>query len=290
VGSITSTVTFCAWLAWSRYRVLVPLRDKTLPSVIEALNQCFRHLEGAPTYCLTDNEKTVTDRHIAGVAVRNPALVSAAHYYGVTVATCVPYDPESKGGSEATVRIAKADLLPTEANLEPAYDSWGALEAACNEAMSRFNHRTHRQTVAVPAERRVVECDHLHTVPEDPYTAAFGETRAVTWSSTIAYRGARYSVPHALAGQVVWVRVAGEQLVVVAGGPTGLAEVARHRLLGSGQASIDQTHYAPRRSTRCLANLGPGTWPRPRSWPWARGPSAGWSRLQPWVREASRRP
>jgi transposase len=27
------TVLFCAWLAWSRYRVVVPLRDKTLPSV-----------------------------------------------------------------------------------------------------------------------------------------------------------------------------------------------------------------------------------------------------------------
>jgi hypothetical protein len=25
------TVLFCSWLAWSRYRVIVPLRDKTLP-------------------------------------------------------------------------------------------------------------------------------------------------------------------------------------------------------------------------------------------------------------------
>jgi len=61
---------FCAWLAWSRYRVLIPLRDKTLPSVIAALDRCFRHLEGAPTYCLTDNERTITDRHIVGLAVR----------------------------------------------------------------------------------------------------------------------------------------------------------------------------------------------------------------------------
>ena len=26
-----ATVLFCAWLAWSRFRVVVPLRDKTLP-------------------------------------------------------------------------------------------------------------------------------------------------------------------------------------------------------------------------------------------------------------------
>ena len=28
------TVLFCAWLAWSRFRVVVPLRDKTMPSVV----------------------------------------------------------------------------------------------------------------------------------------------------------------------------------------------------------------------------------------------------------------
>ena len=44
-------------------------------------------------------------------------IVAAGHHYGVTIATCVPSDPESKGGSEATVRIAKADLVPTDANL-----------------------------------------------------------------------------------------------------------------------------------------------------------------------------
>jgi len=30
-------VLFCAWLAWSRFRVVVPLRDKTLASVV----RCF---------------------------------------------------------------------------------------------------------------------------------------------------------------------------------------------------------------------------------------------------------
>jgi hypothetical protein len=53
---------------------------------------------------------------VADIAVRNPRLLTAASQYGVTVATCVPAGPETKGGSEATVRVAKADLVPTEAN------------------------------------------------------------------------------------------------------------------------------------------------------------------------------
>jgi transposase len=72
---------------------------------------------GAPTYWLTDGERTVTIDHVAGVAVRHPLIVEVGHHYGVTIATCVPADPESKGGSEATVRVAKADLVPTDANL-----------------------------------------------------------------------------------------------------------------------------------------------------------------------------
>ena len=71
----------------------------------------FREFGGAPTYALTDNEKTVTTSHVAGIPVRNPQMVEAARHYGITVKTCVPYDPETKGGVEATVRIAKADLV-----------------------------------------------------------------------------------------------------------------------------------------------------------------------------------
>ena len=54
------TVLFCAWLAWSRFRVVLALRDRTIPTVFAAVDATFRLLGGAPTYVLTDNEKSVT--------------------------------------------------------------------------------------------------------------------------------------------------------------------------------------------------------------------------------------
>jgi transposase len=114
------TVLFCAWLAWSRFRVVIPLWDRTLPSLVMALDRALRAFGGAPTYALTDNEKTVSVDHIAGIAVRNAQIVSVARHYGLSIETCVPADPQSKGGSEATVRIAKADLVPTDHNLRAA--------------------------------------------------------------------------------------------------------------------------------------------------------------------------
>jgi transposase len=179
VGGGRKTVLFCAWLAWSRFRVILALPDRTLPSVIGAWDRCFRLLGGAPTYLLTDNEKTVTERHVARVAVRNPKIVSAAVFYGVSVRTCVPFDPESKGGSESTVRLAKADVVPTDANLLAAYDTFAQLEAACAAATDRLNARMHTVTRRVPAEMLETERPHLHPVPDEPYTARLSPNVAV---------------------------------------------------------------------------------------------------------------
>ena len=122
--------------------VAVPGRDRVAGQdrtvVFAALDRTFRLLGGVPTYVLTDNEKTVTVEHIAGIAVRNPArLVSFGRHYGVTVHTCEPADPASKGGSEAAVKISKADLVPTDANLLPELRSFAELQAAARRSWTR---------------------------------------------------------------------------------------------------------------------------------------------------------
>nr|WP_198418742.1 hypothetical protein [Cryobacterium lactosi] len=48
------TVLFIAWLAWSRFRVVIALRDRTAPTVFAALERTFRIIEGAPTYVLPE--------------------------------------------------------------------------------------------------------------------------------------------------------------------------------------------------------------------------------------------
>jgi hypothetical protein len=68
-----------------------------------------------------------------------------ARHYGLTIATCVPADPQSKGGSEATVRVAKADLVPTDHNLREQYEDFAALERACEEFMADVNTRPQRR-------------------------------------------------------------------------------------------------------------------------------------------------
>jgi hypothetical protein len=49
-----ATVLFCLWLAWSRFRVVLPLLDKTWPSVAAAAGVALRRAGGVPTYLLTE--------------------------------------------------------------------------------------------------------------------------------------------------------------------------------------------------------------------------------------------
>jgi hypothetical protein len=215
--------------------------------VVLGLDRTLRAFGGAPTYALTDNERTVWVDQVCGIAVRNPRIVEVARHYRLTIANCVPADPESKGGSEATVRVAKADLVPTDHNLRPSYESFAELEAACAGFCGRVNAREHRVTRRATAVMLAEERGRLHPLPAMPHTVCFGQTRKVWWQSTISVGGALYSVPSALVDERVWVRVDGSELVVVhADSPQGPREVARHELTTPGRPSIRDEHYPPR--------------------------------------------
>ncbi len=242
----TASSLFCAWLSWCRFRVVLAIRDKTLPTVVACIDTALRRFGGCPTYGLSDNEKTVTIEHVARVAIRNPEMVKAANHYGLTVVTCLPADAPSKGGSEATVRVAKADLVPTDANLLPAYPTWAALEEACEAFCDEVNGRMHRVTRRVPAEMLAEERLRLHPIPAESYTLAFGETRVVGFDQpTIQHDYCLYSVPWRLRGETVWVRLHGNEVVITHVGPTGPAEVARHPRTTPGNPSICDEHFPP---------------------------------------------
>jgi transposase len=237
------TQLFCCWLAWSRFRVVVPSWDQSLGSLTACVDRALRIVGGAPAYLLTDNAKTVTVEHVAGIPVRHPDMVALGRHYGATVATCRPFDPESKGGTEATVKIAKADLVPAMANLLPDYASFDELEADCDAWCGRVNARVHRESAAVPVRRLAAEREHLHPLPGEPYVLALGEERLVNDDQTIRFGSVRYSTPPGHVGDRVWCRVHGSELIIVARGNRGLAEIARHVLSTPGSPRIADEHY-----------------------------------------------
>ncbi|GAT68939.1 transposase [Planomonospora sphaerica] len=248
------TQLFCAWLAWSKFRVVLPAWDQTLGSLTACLDAALRTIGAAPTYLLTDNPRTVTVEHIAKIPVRHPQMVELGRHYGCVVHTCEPFDPESKGGVENTVKIAKADLVPTTTNLRSSYGSFAELEDACARWSEQVNHRTHRATHRLPAHMLEEERAHLHALPAEPYALALGEERLVGEDRTVRWGDVRYSVPPGHEGRKVWCRVHGDELVIVGRrahdgpgrqqtGGAGLAELWRHQLSTPGRPRIVEAHY-----------------------------------------------
>lgn len=239
---------FVAWLAWSRFRIVVPLRDRTAPSVFAALDRAFRLAGGAPTYVLTDNEKTVTTMHVAGVPVRNQQILHFAKHYSVEVLTCQPADPATKGAVENAVKVFKADLVPKETNLRAEYASFDELEAACTGFMDLVNAREHRTTRRRPVDMLAQERSTLHRIPTHAHTVAFGLGRKVPENTPmVSFGNAQYSVPAHLLGAEVFVRHHGTgadaRVVIMHAGSDGPSEVARHRPASPGSPAIIDEHF-----------------------------------------------
>ncbi|MFF5716562.1 IS21 family transposase [Streptomyces buecherae] len=255
-GEPRRTALFSAWLAWSRFRVVIPCRDRTLGSLVCCLDATLTALGGAPTYLLTRLRQEGGARH--------PDVVAVGRHYGMKVRTCVPHDPEG-GGTQAGVRVAASDLTPTDADLRPEYASFAELQAACQEFGQWFNgqvrhwqgqrpdaapegegepeveQRRAQAQAATPAERLLIERTRLHPLPPAPCVLGLGQQATVSETDTVVHEGTRYAVPGSLTGAQVWLRAARGELAVVADlaalahrpahlvGADGLTEIARYR-------------------------------------------------------------
>ena len=141
------------------------------------------------------------------------------------------------------MKIAKANLVPSETNLLPAYRSFTEPEEACRQFCGRVNGRVHRETAAVPAARLAAEREMLHPLPDEPHALALGDERLVGDDQTVRFGSVRYSTPPGHAGKRVWCRAAGEELVITARTGRGAAEIARHGLSVPGSPQILDEHY-----------------------------------------------
>ena len=183
---------------------------------------------------------------------------------------------DAKGGSEATVRVAEADLVPTEANLLPEYSSFGELKEACAVFGDTINARVHRSTRRIPLEMLMEERSALHRLPERPFTACFGVTRTVGADvPVITFDACLYSVPHDYRGQVVWVRGHGDEVIVTAVTASGPQVLVRHQ---RGRRAIPNiwtsTSDRPPRA-RCTAPPKQERRPSASSWPSVTEPLCG---------------
>lgn len=238
---------FCAVLAWSRYRFVRPATDQTRATTLRLLTECFEELEGVPAVVLTDRMGCLRAGIVANVVVPHPEYVQFATRYGFRPDFCEAADPESKGVVEHLAGYVQRDLL-VPALADGGWPDLATATAAAIRWDTEVNGRRHSEIAAVPATRLVVERGVLRPLPSLRPPLRGGVPRKVDRTGMVRFGAARYAVPSALLGEIVYVHAA-EGAVVVTRGADGLA-VVRHAPVGPGEVALGPFADEARRPTR----------------------------------------
>ncbi len=90
------------------------------------------------------------------------------------------------------MKVVKADLVPTTANLRERYASFAELCEACESFGTQINARPHRETGRAPVDLLAEERSRLHLIPVAAFTAALGQTRMVAEDQPVRFGSVRY--------------------------------------------------------------------------------------------------
>jgi len=255
-GVLGGLHVFCAVLAWCRVRFVRFADNERAETTMALLAECFDTLGGVPGVVLADRMGCLKGGVVANTVVPTAQYVRFAAHHGFRPDFCEAADPESKGIVENLVGYAKTDLMiPGVGGSGDPFTDLGAANVAAAAWCVEVNAVVHSQICAVPAERLIIERELLGSLPS--LRASIGKvvTRKVDRLSCVRFGSARYSVPVALIGTQVRLRVDQDRSVAIIAGSGEGEVVAEHVLVAPGEVSIHDDHYggprpAPRRAVR----------------------------------------
>jgi transposase len=224
---------FSYLLGYSRRQYVRFVESMDLTTTLREHVRAFHHLGGVARVCLYDNFKAVVLRHDADGAFYNPKFLAFATHYGFRPQACRVRRPQTKGKIERTMFYVESSLLNgrTFDTLEHLNEvtAWWLQNVADVRVLRDFKES--------PRERHQREQPHLLPLPTCDFDTAVVVYRHVNVEGFIAYRLNFYSAPWSYIGQVLPVRVQGDEVIIYS---ISLEEIARHRLVSSAQTGVRQ--------------------------------------------------
>ena len=213
----------------------------------EGLIRSFEYFGGVTQEVLVDNQKSAVLKHpVGGQPQFNERFVDLAGHYGFTPKACKPYRARTKGKDERMVGYIKGNFFMRYR----AFESWPHLNQLGELWLAEeADPRVHGTVKEIVLERFQREQPFLKPLPVSRYDTSYMEYRQAAWDGYIDVRGNRYSVPAALAGQRLSVRIGLDGLLRVFGADGALA--ARHELrhAQAGWSTVPDHHAELWRST-----------------------------------------
>jgi transposase len=241
IGGIETEVHFCAnTLGYSRRFHFWCTDREDAEHTYEGVIRSFEWFGGVTAEVLVDNQKCAVLEHRVDGPRFNPRFLDLAGHYGFTPRACKPARARTKGKDERMVGYIKHHFFVRYR----AFDSWAHLNQLAEQWLREHaDQRTHGTVHEVVADRFAREQPQLQALPATRYYTSYWELRQVSWDAYIEVRGNRYSVPEALVGRRVSIRISLEGVLSIADEDR---VVAQHTLrpAADGWVTVPEHHRA----------------------------------------------
>jgi len=268
-GEIVAAQIFVAVLGCSNYTFAEATLSQQLPDWLGSHVRCFEFMGGTTAACVPDNLKSAVDKACRYEPELNRSYEELAVHYGVAVLPARPYKPKDKAKAEVAVQIVERWILAVLR--KHTFFSLAALNTALNTAISgllvQLNTKPFKK---LPGSRltafQALDQPALRALPALRYEYAEWKQARVNIDYHIEYAGHYYSVPHALVGKVVDLRVTA-RIVECLHGNQRVASHARdnrrgaHTTVAEHMPKAHQAHlqWTPGKLLNWALSIGPAT-------------------------------
>lgn len=250
-GEVRGTQIFVAVLGASSYTYAEATHSQSLPDWIGSHQRMFRFFGGVTELLIPDNLLAgVTDANRYTPTI-NATYADMATHYQTAVLPARPRKPKDKAKAEVAVQIVERWILARLRHR--TFFSLGELNQAIAELLPALNERPFQgQSVSRRELYEQLDAPALRPLPEAPYTYAEWCRAKPGIDYHISVNQRFYSVPHALIGQTLDVRLTAETVEVLHKGK----RVAVHARSGPLRHSTLVEHMP--RSHRAHREWSPG--------------------------------
>ena len=202
-GELKKTWIFVMTLAWSRHMYAEFIWDQSVATWLACHRRAFQWFNGLPARIIIDNPKCAITKACYHDPQVQRAYGDCAEGYGFLIAPCPVRDPQKKGRVESNVKYIKNAFVP----LREFRTLGDANDQLRQWLMEVAGNRIHGTTRVQPLQRFVETEKHLlKALPDVPPELAVWAKVKVHGDCHVQFEQCRYSVPHLLVHQALWLR------------------------------------------------------------------------------------
>ena len=264
-GELREAQIFVAVLGASNYTYAEATWTQTLPDWIASHVRAFEFYGGCSELLIPDNLRSAVSRAHRYEPDTNPTYHDLACHYAVAVLPARVKKPRDKAKAEVGVQVVERWILAALRNR--TFFSLAELNAAIAKLLERLNNRPFRK---LPGSRRSLfeQLDRpaLRPLPPERYVFAQWKKARVNIDYHVEVERHYYSVPHALVGRQLDVRLTASTVECLYRGQR-VASHVRSPLRGrhtTADEHMPEKHrkmgqWSPERFIRWASTIGPHT-------------------------------